>query len=83
MKLNPDKLLVSEEVEFGGSVMSAEIVKQEIIGPKDKTSLFGTEETYLKKGSTDLLRNVGIPAKLVSITPPQHPQPQESHYRLI
>ena len=39
LKLNPSKLLISEEVEFGGSVISAETVKQEeiiFIGPKDK-----------------------------------------------
>ena len=38
MKLNPDKLLISEEVEFGGSVISAETIQQEniiFIGPKD------------------------------------------------
>ena len=39
LKLNPEKLLVSEEVEFGGSVISSETVEKEniiFIGPKDK-----------------------------------------------
>ena len=39
LKLNPDKLLISEEVEFVGSVISAETIQQEniiFIGPKDK-----------------------------------------------
>ena len=39
LKLNPDKLLISEEVEFGGSVISAETIQQEniiFIGPKYK-----------------------------------------------
>lgn len=39
LKLNPEKLLVSEEVEFGGTVISAEKVNGEeiiFIDPKDK-----------------------------------------------
>ena len=39
LKLNPEKLLVLEEVEFGGSVISYETVEKEniiFIGPKDK-----------------------------------------------
>ena len=39
LKLNPNKLVISEEVEFGGTVISAETVRNEdviFIGPKDK-----------------------------------------------
>ena len=39
LKLNPTKLVISEEVEFGGTVISAETVRNEeviFIGPKDK-----------------------------------------------
>jgi hypothetical protein len=28
LKLNPDKLLISEKIEFGGSVISAETVRK-------------------------------------------------------
>ena len=37
LKLNPSKMCIGEEVEFGGSIISAEIVKQEdviFIAPK-------------------------------------------------
>ena len=39
LKLNPDKMVIGEEVEFGGSVSSAETVREEnvvIISPKNK-----------------------------------------------
>ena len=39
LKLNPAKLVISEEVEFGGTTISAETVKEEeviFIGPKSK-----------------------------------------------
>ena len=39
LKLNPTKLIISEEVEFGGSVISSETVEKEnviFIGPKDR-----------------------------------------------
>ena len=39
LKLNPEKLLISEQVEFGGSVISAETVRNEdvvFVGPKNK-----------------------------------------------
>ena len=39
LKLNPEKLLISEQVEFGGSVISAETVKDEdviFVGPKTR-----------------------------------------------
>ena len=39
LKLNPSKLCIGEEVEFGGSIISAEVVKQEdviFIAPKSK-----------------------------------------------
>ena len=39
LKLNPEKFLISEQVEFGGSVISAETVRDEdviFVGPKNK-----------------------------------------------
>ena len=39
LKLNPEKLLISEQVEFGGSIISTESVQDEsivFIGPKNK-----------------------------------------------
>ena len=39
MKLNPDKLIIGEEVEFGGCIISAEVLQTEnvvFIGPKNK-----------------------------------------------
>ena len=43
LKLNPSKLVISEEVEFGWTVISAETVRNEdviFIGPKDKRIKF-------------------------------------------
>ena len=56
LKLNPDKMVIGEEVEFGGSVISTETVREEdvvFIAPKNKRI------KELKERNSGVLWNVG------------------------